>query len=242
MISPRTAQLVARIHKWLGLIVGAQLVIWTATGLFFATFHIDDVHGDKLVHPPGHAEPMDLSRVKLSSTEALAAVAEDRPFEVRLRPLAGDPVYEIQAQIGVFLVSADTGEVLSPLSEELARKVVMAAWAGPGALESMDQIQEAPRESSVKGRVWAAHFAGDGHPTLYVSATNGAVSSPRADLWRVYDFFWSLHIMDWGPVRDNFNTPWIVAAAVLALSTVLFGAVLLIHRFTRGVLKKEPTS
>jgi hypothetical protein len=31
MISPRAARFVASIHKWLGLIIGAQLIVWTAT-------------------------------------------------------------------------------------------------------------------------------------------------------------------------------------------------------------------
>ena len=239
MISPRAARLVATIHKWLGLIVGAQLIVWTATGLFFVSFHIVDVRGEKLIHPPSHVEKIDLSRVKLSTTDALKAVAEDRPAEVILKPLAGDPVYEIRADIGVFVVSAETGSILSPLSEALARKVATAAWAGEGALQSMDLLETAPHESGLSGQVWVAHFAGEGHPTLYVTASNGQTSLPRTDLWRTYDFLWSLHIMDWGPARENFNTPWMVAAAILALSTVLFGVVLLVHRFTRGVLREN---
>lgn len=239
MISPRAARLVAAIHKWLGLIVGAQLIVWTATGLFFVSFHIVDVRGERLVHPPSHAEKIDLSRVKLSTTDALKVVAEDRPAEVILKPLAGDPVYEVRADIGVFVVSAETGSVVSPLSEDLARKVATAAWAGEGALQSMELLDTAPHESGLTGQVWAAHFAGEGHPTLYVTASNGQTSLPRTDLWRTYDFLWSLHIMDWGPARENFNTPWMVAAAILALSTVLFGVVLLVHRFTRGVLREK---
>jgi hypothetical protein len=239
MISPRTARLVASVHKWLGLIVGAQLVVWTATGLFFASFHIIDVRGEKLVHSPGHAGKIDVSRVRLSTIDALNAVAEDQPAQVTLKLLAGDPVYEVRADIGVFIVSAETGSVLSPLSEDLAREVATEAWAGDGALQSMELLEAAPHESGLLGQVWAAHFAGDGHPILYVAAANGETSLPRTDLWRAYDFLWSLHIMDWGPARENFNTPWMVAAALLGLSTVLFGVVLLVHRFTRGVLREK---
>ena len=70
------------------------------------------------------------------------------------------------------------------------------------------------------------------------AAVNGKVSAPRTDLWRTYDFLWQLHLMDWG-MNENFNTPWMLAAAVLALSTVLFGVALLLHRFTRGLIRKE---
>ena len=46
-----------------------------------------------------------------------------------LKPLAGDPVYEIRAEIGTFLVSAETGERIE-VDEPLARRIAAAAWAG----------------------------------------------------------------------------------------------------------------
>ncbi|MDP3493756.1 MAG: hypothetical protein Q8R82_11610, partial [Hyphomonadaceae bacterium] len=130
MISPRVARSIAQIHRWLGLIVFAQLMVWTATGLFFVAVHITDVRADNLVHPAGHAAPVDMARVKFTSADALKAVAEDRPFEVTLRALAGVPVYEIRAEIGTFLVSAETGERLV-VDEQLAREIASATWVNP---------------------------------------------------------------------------------------------------------------
>jgi uncharacterized iron-regulated membrane protein len=238
MISPRTARLVASVHKWLGLFVAIQLVIWTSTGLFMASFHLSDVRGEKLVHPASHLGPVDMSKVKLTSADALKVVAEDRPYEVTLRPLAGVPVYEIRAEIGVFLVSAETGSVVSPLSEELARNVANSVWAGTGGLKSIELLDKAPRESGLSGEAWAARFEGEGNRTVYISAVNGQVSAPRTDLWRIYDFFYGLHLMDYTD-HENANSPWTIALAVLALSVVLFGVVLLVHRFTRSLLQSK---
>ena len=240
MISPRLARSIARIHKWLGLIVFAQLVVWTATGLFFAAVHITDVRADNLVHSPNHMTPVNMGQVKISSNEALQAVAEDRPFEVILRSLAGSPVYEIRAEIGTFLVSAETGERLI-IDEPFARRIAAATWAEPAPLRLIEELETAPRESTVSGNVWAAHFAGEGDPTLYISAVNGRTSAPRTNLWRTYDFLYGLHLMDYSE-HENFNTPWMLAAAILALSTVLFGVALLVHRFTRGLVNKDGTS
>jgi hypothetical protein len=237
MISPRAARLIASIHKWLGLIVGAQLVVWTATGLFFTSFALAEVRGDPLVHPAGHSG-VDMSRVKLSSTDALKVVVEDHPTQVILRSLAGIPVYEIRAPIGVYLIGAETGELMSPVSEDLARQIATAAWMGKGKLASMELVDKAPREAGLPGQVWAAHFEGKGHPVLWLSAANGEVGPARTDLWRTYDFLWSLHIMDYQG-RENYHHPLIIAAAVLALSTVLFGVALLLHRFTRGLLRPK---
>jgi hypothetical protein len=237
MISPRLARRVAQIHKWLGLIVFAQLVIWTATGLFFAAIHITDIRSDNLVHPANHMTPVNMAQVKISSTEALNAVAEDRPYEVILRSLAGVPVYEVRAEIGTFLVSAETGDRVE-IDEALARRIASATWVQPTPIRAMEDLEKAPRESTVSGNVWAAHFEGEGDPTLYISAVNGRTSNPRTDLWRTYDFLYGLHLMDYSE-HENFNTPWMLAAAILALSTVLFGVALLVHRFTRGLIKDK---
>jgi hypothetical protein len=231
MISPRLARRIAGLHKWLGLVVGVQLVVWTLTGLFFTVFSITHVRGEHLVHPPS-ADIVDVSRVKLSTIDALRAVAEDKPQRVILRSLAGEPVYEVRADIGVFLVSAETGQILSPVSEEVARAVASEAWAGEDEPVSVEMIEDAPIESGVQGAVWAARFAGEGRPVVYVNAATGERAAVRTDLWRAYDFLWSLHIMDYRE-RSNFNHPLIIAAATLALTTVLFGVALLLHRFTR---------
>ena len=237
MISPRLARRIASIHKWLGLIVGLQLVVWTGTGLFFAAIHITDIRGESLVHPASHVAPMDGARIRISSTDALKAVAEDRPIEVSLRPLAGEPVYEVRGEIGTFLVSAETG-VRIVIDEPRARAIAQEKWIEQDAILAAELLELAPKESGLPGEAWSVRFRGEGNPTLYVSAVNGRISAPRTDLWRTYDFLWQLHLMDWG-LNENFNTPWMVAAAIFALSTVLLGVALLVHRFTRGLIRKE---
>ena len=237
MISPRLARRIASIHKWLGLIVGLQLVVWTGTGLFFAAIHITDIRGESLVHPASHVAPMDGARIRISSTDALKAVAVDRPIEVSLRPLAGEPVYEVRGEIGTFLVSAETG-VRIVIDEPRARAIAQEKWIEQDAILAAELLELAPKESGLPGEAWSVRFKGEGNPTLYVSAVNGRISAPRTDLWRTYDFLWQLHLMDWG-LNENFNTPWMVAAAIFALSTVLLGVALLVHRFTRGLIRKE---
>jgi len=237
MISPRLARRIASVHKWLGLIVGLQLIVWTASGLFFAAIHITDIRGEHLVHPVGHVTPMDGARIRFSSTDALKAVAEDRPIEVVLRPLAGEPVYEVRGEIGTFLVSAETGELIV-VDEARARALAQEKWIEQDAVVAAELLEVSPKESGLPGQAWALRFRGEGNPMLYVSAVNGMVSAPRTDLWRTYDFLWQLHLMDWG-LNENFNTPWMLGAAIFALSTVLFGIALLVHRFSRGLIRKE---
>lgn len=237
MISPRLARRIAQIHKWLGLVVFAQLVVWTGTGLFFAAVHLTAVRADYLVHPADHVMPVDMRQVKISSTDALKSVVETAPFDVTLKMLGGAPVYLVRGEIGPFLVSAETGDQVI-VDEDLARKIAAERWVNPDPILSVDHLDKAPQESSVGGEVWAAHFKGEGNPTLYISAVDGRTSNPRTDLWRTYDFLFGLHLMDYVD-HENYNTPWMVALAVLALSSILFGVALLGHRLTRGLVRKD---
>lgn len=61
------------------------------------------------------------------------------------------------------------------------------------------------------------------------------IEKVRTDMWRLFGFFWMLHIMDYKE-RENFNHPLLISAAGLALITVLAGLVLLIVRVRRSVL------
>lgn len=51
---------IRRTHKWLALIVGVQVLLWTLTGFYMVAVHIDIIHGDDLVRPPVVA-PIDLA-------------------------------------------------------------------------------------------------------------------------------------------------------------------------------------
>jgi hypothetical protein len=231
MISPRVARLVALIHKWLGLIVAAQLVVWTCTGLFMTLFSLPEVRGEHLAHAP----EMDMRRAKHSLLDALKSVSEDRPTSVAMKSVAGEPAWEIRAPIGLFLVSAETLGVMSPIEEDLAKKIAATAWMGKGKLTGVSLFEHGPKESGMKGKVWAAHFDSDGAPVLYINAVNGDLGPVRTDLWRTYDFFYGLHLMD----HESGHHPWTIALAVLAISVTLFGIMLLVHRFTRGLIKPK---
>lgn len=43
-----------RIHRWLGLVIGIQFVLWTVGGLYFSWTDLDEIHGDHLTRPRAH--------------------------------------------------------------------------------------------------------------------------------------------------------------------------------------------
>ena len=64
---------------------------------------------------------------------------------------------------------------------------------------------------------------------LYFDAETGQLLTRRTRLWRVYDFMWMLHIMDYQG-REDFNHPLVQIAAGLGLSVAISGILLVVYR------------
>jgi hypothetical protein len=45
----RTHLVARKTHKWLGLFIGLQVVVWSLSGRYMTVVHIDKIHGDHLV-------------------------------------------------------------------------------------------------------------------------------------------------------------------------------------------------
>ncbi len=231
MISPKWAQRIGRAHKWLGLVVGLQLLAWTASGFYFTWHPISQIRGDHLRRDINHGELV-ASRAQVTAEDALAEAWTEAPLSMSLQPFLGEMVWRIEAKGWSELVSAETGERLTPLEPSQIRTIAAQSWGGAGEMVSLDRLVEAPREYGGPIPVWAARFDAPGDPVFYIDGKTGELRAVRTDEWRMFDFLWMLHVMDYEE-RENFNHPLVFAASFLAVSMTLFGLMLVLHRFTR---------
>jgi len=74
-----------------------------------------------------------------------------------------------------------------------------------------------------------------------VDGVTGEVTARRNDTWRVYDFLWGLHIMDYRG-REDFRHELLIVAAVVAVLTATSGLVLWIVRAARALRSTPPRS
>ena len=228
-----------KIHRWLGLIIGIQFILWTVGGLYFSWTDLDEIHGDHLAKAPPYVDP----ELTLSSpADALAALKARARVDslagidlgvVLERPLwrityftedGGRPVRRVQ------LADARTGALRGPLTRDEAVAAATAAYVGtapvttveyltPGNVGRHHEYREQPLPA------WAVHFGDEEGATAYVAAELGDVVRIRNDQWRVFDFLWMLHTMDYQG-RDNFNNLALRAFSLFGLATVMSGFVL----------------
>ena len=216
------------VHRWVSLLALAQLLVWTATGLFFAVVPITRIRGEDRVARSAPA-PIPWERVGTMPREALAGAEE-----VALRVVDGRVLFLARAEQGErrWAVDGETGGPVS-LDAAAAERIARTDQVGAPRAAAVEPVESA--EGEYRGRpvpAWRVDLD-DGRGTrVYVDAATGAVTARRNGLWRVYDFLWGLHIMDYRE-REDFNHPWLVAFGVLGLATAPTGSILWFARALR---------
>ena len=225
---------IVRIHKWVALIVGLQIVLWIAGGLVMSAIPIEIVRGE---HKIEERSPVLLNtETLLPIAGAAKKIGSSAVTSAELGEMLGKPVWRIvDENSDTVIVDAQSGEVLSPLNESLARQIAEYDYNGEAASTSVEQLNEPPTEYNKPGPVWRVEFNDRDKTTIYVDPSLGEVTARRSETWRVFDFFWKLHVMDYDDGAD-FNHPLLITAAGMAVFVSLSGFILLIIKMRRSLL------
>lgn len=214
-----------RVHRWIALLVGVQILLWIAGGVVMSAIPIEVVRGEhRLAGAPAPS-------YDAAALLPLADAARDARFErlaaARLGLLLGEPVWRLEASDGRrAMVDARSAVLRSPLDEATALAVARADVRMEGIEARAERIETAPVEYGGPLPAWRVEFDDIDSTTLYIDALHGRVSARRSTTWRFYDLFWRLHVMDYDDGAD-FNHPLIITAACVALLVALSGVVLL---------------
>lgn len=225
-----------QLHLWLGLAIGAQVGLWLISGLFMSWFPIEEVRGEHLQTEEG-APLLSWSDDYLAPDDVLQIIGT-RADTITAKRLGDQTVWQVSGFGRITLVDAQTGQVISPLSEERAVALADAAYSGAGKISEAEMLDRAPQEYGGRVPVWRVDFTGGDDATFYVDASTGEVRAVRTGLWRAFDFMWGLHIMDWSS-RENFNSWWLKMTASLAVLFFLAGLGLLIVRLADLLRRKS---
>lgn len=221
-------QFLRKLHKWLGLMIALQVVLWAASGVMFAWLDHGKVSAEGSVRS---VEPAVLAPalVRKEPTAWLDEYARQDLYDVRAVSLADRWVWRVELQDRVELRALEDGAPVD-LDEPWVRKLALGRYAGGGGLLAVTLQTQPDIESRAQGPVWRARFDDSQRTALYFAADDGHFIAAHTSSWRVYDFFWMLHTMDYAG-RDNFNNPLIVIIGMAALWLSISGIVLLTRSF-----------
>ncbi len=215
-----------KIHKWVGLVIAVQFVLWMASGVIMSLLDASKVAGREFrIMPaaapawPGNVMPVD----------AVLAKSSAQVMNISSGWLLGQPVYQMVNDKAAWMVDAVNGTPVV-LDAALATRIAQASYSGSGKPESARLLKYTLETRKHKEPVWGIEFSDADDTTVYVSANTGKVLEHRNSTWRLFDFFWMLHIMDYAE-RENFNNNLLVTSAVGGLFMALTGVWLLVTSF-----------
>ena len=231
------ARISGKVHKWLALLMAIQILFWFVSGLFFAVVPIEQVRSEHMIAETRPAPiAFDVAAAGLQRIGASSAAAGER---VELRTMMDRPVALVSARDGrPRLYDLISGRQLSPISAALAVAIAERDHVGGDRAVAVAPVTQASPEYRGALPAWRVDFTGENEVSFYVASDTGAVSARRSTLWRVYDFLWSLHIMDFKNHVD-FNTPLLIAATALALAMIVTGIILFPSRLGYNAWKRR---
>lgn len=234
-----------RIHRFLGLFLGIQFLFWTLGGIYFSFSNMDDVHGDTNRNPtPKIAADINFISPSLIIDSLKKGQQLDSVVSVRLIDVLARPCYQIQyitagarskkslEKISTQLAYAETGEFRPAISKEEAIVMASLAFKEKAKVIETVYIVDANGHDEYRGNPLPAFMVKLDHGTktnVYVATELGEVTKFRNEKWRVFDFLWMLHTMDFEG-RDNFGNILLRIFSILGLMTVLSGFVLFYYK------------
>jgi len=232
----KPAIIARNLHKWLALIVGLQMLIWLATGLYMVVVDIDFIHGDPLVK--NLQDTVVVPDSKLLSIANLRARYPDASH-IGLKPVMGKTFYTVATADDRYLLDPETGAIQSPLGEEAAREIAGYHYAGEAPVINTTLITSNPPMEIQTRRLplWRIDFDDRFATSFYIDPYDGSLATRRHQYWRIFDFLWMLHIMDYEDRSDAHNLL-LITAQVGGLTFAITGLWLLFYSFS-GRRKKS---
>lgn len=224
-----------KIHRWLGVLMALQILAWMASGFYFALFPIETIRGEHLAAKPESLAPQDLEGL-VPAAQAWQAVrtatgGSGLLDSISLVPRFGLTWYRVDGTLEKEpfsrLVDARSGRVMDFLDAGQVQEIAAASLGVPAIVTAVELVSEAPAGSEYRGRslpLWRVSHSEPEALNLYIDGWTGEVVARRTTRWRIFDFFWMLHIMDFDD-RDDFNTGLLQVAAALGLLLALTGLV-----------------
>lgn len=210
---------IRKIHRYLGLFIGIQFLGWTVSGLYFSWTDIDEIHGDQFMT---HS-PMTHTTTSLIAPNEIDTILQISSLNLRF--INHKPFYWVNDSL---LFDAENGERKNGVTSDEAKGIAKMHLAETLTISSIELLTETGQHHEFRGRplpAWAISFDDPDNLVAYVDARNGKFERIRHSSWRIFDFLWMFHTMDYAG-RDNFNNWLLRAFSIFGLLAVLSGFVL----------------
>ncbi len=227
-------------HRYLGLFIGIQFLFWAVGGFYFSWMDIDEIHGDHLVNFSGKAPVIQNDLISPDKALDIAKIDKSKVEELILVTVLDENYYRIVIDDTFKLINAKTASIRKPFSKEEAINYAKEIFKPNNEVRSVHYVtkENMPDHLQYRGGplpAWAISFDHESNSVIYISANKGSFERIRSQNWRIFDFLFMLHILDFDQ-RDNFNNVLLRGFSILSLITI-FSGFLLFYQSSKTIRK-----
>ena len=207
---------IRRSHRYLGLFLGLQFLMWTVSGLYFSWTNLDEIHGDQfknLNYKPIKFDNL-ISPSEINHHEAI--------INIEIRDILKVPYYVVNDK---YMYNAKTGESKSVINEKEAVYIANNYMKKELEILNVEMIFKTDKHHEYRQKLLPAYvinYRSDENLKAYISSENAKFQTVRHRDWRWFDFLWMTHTMDYEG-RDDFNNSVLRIFSLLGLITVISG-------------------
>ncbi len=193
------------VHRWLGVATCLLCVMWFFSGLVMLYVPFPSWKDEERIASP---PPVATERVQITPDEAMArAGVTSMPSVFRIEMFGDEPVYRIVAGDKRVSLLASSGETISSVDAENARRHLVAVFPGaqPVPLEEIDYDQWTITRRFDPHRPLFKFSLGDDQDTIvYVSSKTGEIVQNATRAERVWNWLGAIpHWIYFSPIRKD---------------------------------------
>lgn len=222
-------------HKWSGITIGIQVLLWIVGGLYMSWFDITVVRGNHLVE---NVAPIEISAEShnQSGLQTWLDGYQQPIVGYRAASLHGEPVFIVDGVLETIVLDGPTGAQLSPFKTDWATAAAAKLYIGDGEITGAEINTDNFPDIKGDEPLWKVRFDDSDNTVLYLDPDSGALRAVRTDIWRIFDIMWMLHIMDYDD-RSDISNPLLISFSIASLFFMISGFILVWFRFNRRDFK-----
>jgi uncharacterized iron-regulated membrane protein len=210
-----------KVHKWLGFVVAIQVLLWISGGVVMSVLPIEEVRGKHLLVPISDSiQPQNTvlsETLSLNQWQSINWHLRGNKWIIKATGFDGQTKW----------FAPSSGQPVGHLSKTEINSIATSRHVNQVEVAAIYNLEQIPFEvRHLAPPLYQVNFDDWSNSTFYINPQSGDISSVRSDIWRLYDFFWMLHIMDYQE-REDFNHPILIIAALLSLAFTMTGLLLI---------------
>jgi Na+-transporting NADH:ubiquinone oxidoreductase subunit F len=226
------------IHRWVGIILVIQILVWSVSGLVMTLLPVEEVEGD-IYLLTGQLRPINPEKIpELFTALQKHLVNADEIEVISIRSVGAIVMAEIQyVERKKELLDLATGKVLK-LDQSIVSMIAAESLKGEPEILFVNLVDSAGRDFDGPFPVWKVIADNPVASHLYISPENGDILAHRTRLWRWHRYSYDLHTFNFTGA-STINNPLLSIMAILMILLALSGIAMTAYIILRRSMRKE---